>query len=110
LPTADKDDTAKLFYVSRLKLLVNCILAAQGDSSDLDEGGGWCEKYMRTPLQHDSSSCGALCLQFVICAVLGTATEIVGSDCDLLRLALVSKMVRAGVFLRQRQEEMEMDG
>jgi len=108
LPSAAGPDTSALFALSRLRLLGNSILAAQGDSAEADSTRQWVEEHVRSPTQSDTVSCGAFCLQFIICSVVGTTPELTGSDCDILRLALIHKMVRAGALLR-REAQLDME-
>lgn len=83
-------------------------MAARGGSFEADSSRQWVDELVRTPTQSDTVSCGAFCLQLFICSEVGTTTELTGSECDVLRLALVYKMVRAGALLK-REAQMDME-
>jgi len=108
LPSAKETDTSTQFALSRLRVLGNAILAAQGGGDEADSSRQWVDELVRTPTQSDTVSCGAMCLQFVISSVVGTTPELTGSECDVLRLALVYKMVRAGALLK-REAQLDME-
>jgi len=101
-PSRDEEDATTRFSMSRLKLLGNVILDTRGGSHAPAAGRVWGETYVKSPTQADMVSCGAFCLQFVASVVVGSSPDLGGDEADVLRLALVHKMVHAGGLLREQ--------
>lgn len=91
-----------------MRLLGNAISSAEGGSAEAESSRQWVDELARTPTQSDTVSCGAFFFQLFICSVVGTTPELTGSECDVLRLALVYKMVRAGALLK-REAQLDME-
>lgn len=92
-PSAQDEESE--FSLARLRLLGNCMLSAQrGEASCA--AATWTTKFVRSPQQEDSVSCGVFSLQFLVGRVTGSAYDLDGDEPDLLRLVLLHKVLVAG--------------
>lgn len=93
-PTLDTDSE---FSLARLRLLGNCVLAAQlGGSGGSVASVDWTTRRVCLPRQTDSVSCGIFALQFLVQMVTSTTFELGGDEAGLLRLVFLHKMIVAG--------------